>query len=69
VNLTGAHGLGGIGLSCWTVQHHVQEDECRRAILGRVTAFALVGWKITCPTPAGSVSIVMLIGSSVRQEG
>jgi hypothetical protein len=39
------------------------------AIRGRVTSFALVGWKIEYPTPAGSIGTVMLTGSSIRQEG
>jgi hypothetical protein len=47
----------------------VQEEEFRSAILGRVASFALVGRKIAFrPTPAGSIDIVMLIGSSIRQE-
>jgi hypothetical protein len=45
----------------------MQEDEFRSAIRGRVASFALVGRKIECPTLAG-VGIVMLIGSSTRQE-
>jgi hypothetical protein len=48
----------------------VQEDELRMVIRGRVASFALVGRKITRrPTPAGSIGTVMLIGSSIRQEG
>jgi hypothetical protein len=56
------------GFSRWTAQHHGAGDEFRWA-LGRVASFALVGWKIAFrPTPAGSIDIVMLIGSSIRQE-
>jgi hypothetical protein len=43
----------------------VQEDEFRRAILGRVALFALVGRKIACPPLAGA-GVVTLIGSSER---
>jgi hypothetical protein len=57
-------------LSRWTDQHYgAGGDEIRRAIRGRVASFALVGGKIRCPTPTGSVGIVMLIGSSIRPEG
>jgi hypothetical protein len=44
-------------------------QEFRMAIRGRVASFALVGRKIGCrSTPASSIGIVMLIGSSTRQE-
>ncbi len=39
------------------------------AIRGRVASFALVGRKITSSNTHSSIAIVMLIGSSARQEG
>jgi hypothetical protein len=46
----------------------VQEHEFRMANRG-LTLFALVGRKIgRRPTPASSIDIVMLIGSSIRRE-
>jgi hypothetical protein len=55
------------GFSRWTAQHHGAEDEFRGA-LGRAATFALVDQLNGHLTPAGSIDIVMLIGSSIRQE-
>ncbi len=55
-------------LSRWTANITAREDEFRGAIRGCVASFALVGRKIECPTPAGIIGIVILTGSSTRQE-
>jgi len=39
------------------------------AILGGVASLALVGRKIACPTSGAYVGIVMMVGSSTREEG